>query len=159
MIEKNIASLEDKQALVAVNRIVDFWLKDQGAVALRDVERVRLEAERQKVTVPPILIILDIENVTREQGEIARELLEGFLKSSDPKVREWCRASIAEVSGTKAQLDPLTAGLIVTGLFSAMVLVSKVYTDKEGRIRLAKLNKGDVAAIAGIAAAIFTAVV
>jgi hypothetical protein len=155
MTEQAIAKLDDKQAVVAVNLVVDQWLKHDGARALNDVEQVRLEAEHQKIAVPNVLVVTELDHVTSEQGDIAREVLQGFYESANANARMWCRVAIDQVTGTRTQFDPLTASLIATGLFSAMVLVSKLYSDKEGKVRLTKLNKGDVAAIAGVAAAMF----
>lgn len=153
MTNENIDALDPQQAVAAVNKVIDEWLKRDGAGALSNIESVRIEAERQNVSIPAVLKIAKIDDVTREQGDLAKEMLRAMTESKDANAREWCRRALTSVSGDKVQFDPLTATLITTGLFSAMVFVSKLYTDKDGKIHLAKLNKGDVAAIAGIAAA------
>jgi hypothetical protein len=155
MADERIMQLTDAQAIAAVNRVVDHWLKSHGSDALRDVERVRVEAERQNIRMPSTLMLERLEQVKPEQGEVARELLLAFADSDDAEVRSWCGGAIEAYSGDHAQVDPFTAALIVTGLFSAMVLVSKIYTGEDGKMKLQKLHKGDIAGIAGVAAAIF----
>jgi hypothetical protein len=63
---------------------------------------------------------------TDEQGNIARGLLSSFLESDDAQIRTWADEAVSEFSGSSAQVEPI---------FS-----------------LQKLGKGDIGAIAVLAA-------
>jgi hypothetical protein len=153
--DDRVAALDDARAVAGLNVVVDLWTKSDGLGALRDIEQLRLDAHEQNVAIPDSLMVSDLSKVTPEQGEIAREILSGLLESDDARVRNWASTAVGRYSGEHAQVDPLITPIVITGLFAAMVLVSKVYTDEKGRLRLQKLHKGDVAAIAGIAATMF----
>jgi hypothetical protein len=129
MDEQRVNALSNQQAVAAVNKVVDAWVRKNGARALHEVGNLRITAQEQKIAVPSSLVLADIGKTTDEQGNTARGLLSGFLESDDAQIRTWADEAVSEFSGSSAQVDP-------------------VFT-------LQKLGKGDIAAIAVLAAALF----
>jgi hypothetical protein len=131
MDEQRVNALSNQQAVAAVNKVVDAWVRKNGAQALHEVGNLRITAREQKISVPSSLVLTDISKTTDEQGNTARGLLSGYLESDNAQIRTWADEAVSEFSGSSAQVDPVA-----------------VFT-------LEKLGKGDIAAIAILAAALF----
>src|ERR1700719_1517073 len=94
--DDRIIALDDARAVAALNAVVDLWTKSDGLGALRDIEQLRAAAQEQSIAIPDALIVSDLSKVTREQGELAREILSGLSESDDARVRDWASAAIGK---------------------------------------------------------------
>ena len=62
MDEQRVNALSNQQAVAAVNKVVDAWVRKNGARALHEVGNLRITAQEQKIAVPSSLVLAYWEN-------------------------------------------------------------------------------------------------